>query len=106
MLLIIKNFRVTVIISCFEGMRIMDFVFWQNIISPHQSSVLKELSSKENCKITLVVEEEIPTWRKAMGWQIEDLGNVDIVIAPDKKKVSNIIDNKKDAINIFSGINS
>lgn len=50
----------------------MRFIFWQNIISPHQAFVIKALA--EQYEVHLVVERLSDPAREAQGWQQPDLG--------------------------------
>ena len=82
----------------------MQFVFWQNIISIHQSTFLSTLSNRHS--ILLVVEQRLDQERKGDGWNIPDMGKTKIVVAPDDKTIDNLILGNKDAIHVFSGINA
>ena len=82
----------------------MKFVFWQNVISIHQSAFLSSLSVER--EVTLVVEKDMDEDRKSSGWNIPDMGNVAIIVSPDKKVISTILQENKDAIHVFSGIDA
>lgn len=53
-------------------------VFWQNIISPHQVELLKAASKFS--KVILIVELEMYEFRSKMGWEVENLGGVEIIV--------------------------
>lgn len=80
----------------------MDFVFWQNIVSLHQSAFLSALSKKH--EVTLVAEKEIASYRLADGWNIPEMGNVRIVMAPNDVEINTIINANKEAVHIITGI--
>ena len=80
----------------------MKFVFWQNIISIHQSAFLKELTKEHD--VTLVVEYDLENERKKQGWNIPYTENIKIIVSPDKEIIYKLLDNK--SIHVFSGINA
>jgi len=79
----------------------MKFIFWQNIISIHQSAFLKSLAKHHD--VMLVVEQTIENERETQGWSVPDMDNVKIATKPDGNEISVLL--VKDAIHIFSGIN-
>ena len=82
----------------------MKFIFWQNIISIHQSSFLNALSIEND--VVLVVEKELATYRVKDGWDIPELGNVCLIKTPSVDEIDIILSKNKDAINVFSGIDA
>lgn len=83
----------------------MEIYFWQNCISPHQAAVINSLSSSHD--VTLITEEDLPDWRKEMGWEIPILGNTKLIVNPSNNEILDIINKShKKSIHIFSGINS
>ena len=82
----------------------MQFIFWQNIISIHQSAFLSALA--ENYQVTIVVEREIEENRKGHGWNIPSMGKSCIIIAPSNEQLRQLIKNNIDSIHIFSGIHA
>ena len=80
----------------------MKFVFWQNIISIHQSAFLKALANKHD--VTLIVEQSIKENRKVQGWNIPVMNKIKIIIAPEIIQINELLDNN--SIHIFSGINA
>jgi glycosyltransferase involved in cell wall biosynthesis len=79
----------------------MKFVFWQNIISIHQSAFLSTLAAKYS--VVLVVEKEFEEQRKDHGWNIPSMGKSNIVVAPSKDQIYELIKNNIDSIHVFSG---
>ena len=57
-----------------------NLVFWQNIPSPHQMPVLRELAKKGH-RVTLVVDQMELEERKNMGWKMPDLSGVELFTA-------------------------
>ena len=84
----------------------MELVFWQNMISIHQRDFLEALAMHESVKkITLVANEGISEQRKNMGWDIPELKNIDVIIAPGVEQVNAIIERYPSGVNVFSGFN-
>src|SRR5690554_4992013 len=82
----------------------MKIVFWQNIISPHQSFLIRELSYRHN--VILAVLEEITDDRIEQGWKRPDTGTAKIFFLETKNVAFKLLYNNKDAIHVFSGIGS
>jgi len=81
----------------------MVYIFWQNILSIHQSIFLSSLSNLH--KVILVVEKSIDERRLKDGWDIPDFGRSEVIINPNLEKINAILE-LENAIHIFSGINS
>lgn len=81
----------------------MRFVFWQNVISIHQSAFIKALADRHS--VTLVVEEAIAESRRKEGWAVPDMGNATIVISPSQDKIEALLADS-DAFQVFSGIDA
>jgi glycosyltransferase involved in cell wall biosynthesis len=75
------------------------FIFWQNMLSMHQSTFLRNLAEIHN--VILVTEVEIEPLRIEHGFYIPNHGKVQVVISPNKDEISKLC--KMDAIHIFSG---
>ncbi len=83
----------------------MDFVFWQNIISIHQSAFLEALAKQQGVgKVMLVVEHELTPVRKSMGWETPELNGVEVVMSPSDRQVTDIVFEKKHAVHVMGGI--
>jgi len=83
----------------------MQIVFWQNMLSYHQSAYIRALSNKKNIRVMLIVQEDIPEWRKDMGWNVPDFGNAKILIRPQNLEILGILKQSEDiSVHIFSGI--
>lgn len=80
----------------------MKFVFWQSILSIHQSTFLNALSKEHN--VTLVVERETDQVRKQSGWENPTLGCNRVIIAPDARSISKLIAETADHIHVISGL--
>ena len=88
-------------------MSYIQYIFWQNTNSLHQSAFFKALAEKNPGCVTLVVTEKLPDSRKEMGWFEPELPGVQVV-----KFLNNSFDwkmfikknNSKSCIHIFSGI--
>ena len=83
----------------------MQIVFWQNMLSYHQSAYIRALSNKKNIRVMLIVQEDIPEWRKGMGWNVPDFGTAKILIRPNNLEILGILKQSEDvSVHIFSGI--
>jgi|TARA_R100000479_G_scaffold33554_3_gene13957 glycosyltransferase involved in cell wall biosynthesis len=80
----------------------MKIIFWQNIISPHQSFLIRKLAERH--EVILAVLEEISEARVKQGWQRPDIGKANIVILKNQLIANELNERHRDAINIFSGI--
>lgn len=81
----------------------MTFIFWQNVISIHQSAFIKALSARH--RVILVAEAELDSQRAAEGWDVPSMGQATVFIAPDSQKINELLD-IPDAHHIFSGIDA
>jgi glycosyltransferase involved in cell wall biosynthesis len=83
----------------------MQILFWQNMLSLQQSTYIRALANKKNIRVMLIVQEDIPAWRKGMGWNVPDFGNAKILICPKKAEIFQILkETEHDSVHIFSGI--
>jgi glycosyltransferase involved in cell wall biosynthesis len=80
----------------------MKFIFWQNIISIHQSSFLRNLAEK--FQVDLIVSHQLDDSRRKQGWTIPDLDKVNISVAPDDSALMRLLASER--IHLFSGINA
>lgn len=81
----------------------MNFVFWQNALSIHQSAFIKALSKKHH--VRLVVESEMSPGRKEAGWHSPDMGDATITVRPSEGEIEELI-RLKDTHHVFSGIDA
>ncbi|MDR1544245.1 MAG: glycosyltransferase family 4 protein [Prevotellaceae bacterium] len=81
----------------------MLIIFYQNILSIHQSAFIRNIAEKHD--VTLVVQEKIEEPRKKHGWTVHDFGKTKIVVNPDDAVLNSFLE-QKDAIHVFSGIDS
>ena len=80
----------------------MKFIFWQNIISIHQSAFLNALSEKH--ELVLIVEKNLEKGRKEQGWSIPGLEKIRIITAPSENQMVELLNDE--SIHVFSGIYS
>jgi len=81
-------------------------IFWQGILSIHQSALLRNVANMPEFDVMLVVEQEADPERLAMGWHRPDFGNCKIIIQPSDRLIVNLIEQDiKETVHIFSGIN-
>lgn len=81
----------------------MRFVFWQNVISIHQSAFIRALA--ENNDVSLVVEKKIDNSRKSDGWSVPSMGNAKIVINPSDDDLKALLASSHTE-HVFSGIDA
>lgn len=81
----------------------MKFIFWQNIISIHQSAFIKALA--ENHEVTLVAEEKLDKQRVSESWNIPEMGNAKVVISPSDTEIESLLADEN-VNNVFSGIDA
>lgn len=81
----------------------MTYVFWQNVLSIHQSALIKALSKEHD--VILVVEKAIANHRLKEGWGMPSMGEATIIVAPNNDRIEEIL-NIKNCQHIFSGINA
>ncbi|MCZ2085283.1 MAG: glycosyltransferase family 4 protein [Flavobacteriales bacterium] len=80
----------------------MKIIIWQNIISAHQSFLIRVLADRHD--VTLAVLQNISDERQKQGWTIPDTGKAKIVWLKSKAEGFNLYRNNEKAIHIFSGI--
>ena len=80
----------------------MTFVFWQNMVSIHQSALIKACASRH--RITLVVPKLMENERLNDGWQVPDMGDAELVIEPTESEIEQLLHDND--IHVFSGINA
>ena len=82
----------------------MKFLFWQNMISIHQTALLNAFASKH--QVTLAVQRAFEEERTDSGWKIPDMGNVHLELSPDEQRIHQLILSNETAIHVFSGIDA
>lgn len=81
--------------------------FYQNMVCPHVSPLIKELSYQINIKVTWVVDTEILGYRKKMGIELTDCGLANVIVTTNAIQIKDIIINSDlDSIHILSGLRS
>jgi glycosyltransferase involved in cell wall biosynthesis len=82
----------------------MHFIFWQNFPNHLQSATLKALAEHDVTKVTLVTEDELPAWRKKVGWEMPDFGEVQLINRPHSSEITTLIQSDPaNTYHIFSG---
>ncbi|MEC5145323.1 glycosyltransferase family 4 protein [Chitinophaga sp. 212800010-3] len=84
----------------------MHIIFWQKIISPHQSSFLKALAKIDGIEVSLVVDEIMDRKRLGMGWEVPEMGRVNVLMSDNYTFIRQmVINSNRSTYHIFSGIN-
>ena len=68
----------------------MRVVFWQNILSPHQSAAIRALAAMES-EVVVVASEAMLSERKQIGWSVPDFGRANLVVAPAPEQIRSLI---------------
>lgn len=82
----------------------MEFVFWQNMLSIHQSALIKALAREHD--VLLAVQTDFEGERRASGWTVPDMGNARVLLSPDARTVEETVRAHPAAVHVFSGINT
>jgi len=81
----------------------MHFVFWQNIISPHQAPFLRALPDLKH-RVTVITQEAMSEERVNLGWKVPEMGAVKLIFSPKIECIQPIIsDAGEEAIHIMAG---
>lgn len=81
----------------------MKYIFWQNVISIHQSAFIKALAERHD--VTLVAEQTLDKQRLNEKWSIPSMGKAKVVLSPQRDEICRLI-GINEAHHIFSGINA
>jgi len=68
----------------------MRVIFWQNILSPHQSAAIRALAGIGS-EVVVVAAKDLTPDRKRMGWGVPDFGPARLVVSPDVEQVDALI---------------
>ena len=80
----------------------MKFVFWQNILSPHQCDFISTLANKH--EVTLIVMSKVDKHRQSQHWQSSYSDKVKVIVAPSFYHIlRELKTNQKDTFHCFSG---
>jgi glycosyltransferase involved in cell wall biosynthesis len=83
----------------------MQVIFWQNILSIHQSVFIRNLAEKVS--VTLIAEKEISAQRMQIGWQVPDFGAAELIVSPDNETFDRLCSNiGTDTVHVMSGIDA
>lgn len=82
--------------------KIQNIVFWQNILSIHQSAFVRALADWPGIRVTFAYEEDLPESRKAMGWTIPNYGAAQLVDVRDQVQWNRLVAlNDLDTCHVF-----
>lgn len=82
----------------------MRIVFWQNMLAMITAPCIKALSKMDGIEVVWVVVESLSDERKKIGWDLPDAGDAEIVCAPNRKKIEDLVRDRADeSVHIFSG---
>ena len=81
----------------------MHLVFWQNILSPHQSAFLRALAAAGH-EVTIITVESMTDDRRTLGWQVPDMGLCRVIVAPAVEQTRHLVNaNPQETIHILAG---
>jgi glycosyltransferase involved in cell wall biosynthesis len=69
----------------------MNWTFWQNIVSPHLSSIARAVASMPGQTVTVVAESELPERRRSIGWRTPDCSPASVLIRPTDEDVERLL---------------
>jgi len=82
----------------------MELIFWKHMLCHVQSSYIRELASTDGVDVTVIVDQEMLSFRADLGWQVPDLGRAKIVVNPDRTEIRKAIaGSSPDSIHILNG---
>lgn len=74
------------------------------MLSIHQSALISALA--DDHKVLLVAEHTMDADRIGTGWSVPDMGKALVIISPSEEEADKILDDYRDAVHVFSGINA
>jgi glycosyltransferase involved in cell wall biosynthesis len=82
----------------------MRVVFWQDILSLHQSAHIRALAARREFEVVLAAEAQIQAERLEIGWMVPDFGQARTLVAPDRAHVRRLIHERpQQSVHIFTG---
>lgn len=82
----------------------MEFIFWQNMLSIHQSALIQALARDHD--VLLAVQTDFEGERQASGWTVPDMGAARVLVSPSPQEVRETVHSHPAAIHVFSGIST
>lgn len=82
-----------------------NLVFWQNMPTHLQAYWIRSLAGQDGVSVRVILESEIPEWRKHMGWEPPDYGLCSVMVGITPKLADTVIrEAGSDAVHVFSGL--
>ena len=69
----------------------MKWTFWQRVVSPHLSELVRALASMPGQSVTYVAEYELRDMRKSLGWNTPDCSPACVLIKPHFSEIEQLI---------------
>lgn len=86
-------------------MKYQRIVFWQNMLSMHQSPYIRALAARGYEVIWVTDERFEGTERQKMGWVPPDLGSARLIEAPNDAEIATLVhENLDDSFHFLSGV--
>lgn len=67
------------------------YVFWQNIVSPHQVMLLEVMAHSGDIEVVLVADTDMSSDRTAGGWTVPVLHDVNTIIDPTHAAICDLV---------------
>lgn len=81
----------------------MRFIFWQNLISPHQAPLMDRLAAHGN-EVIIVSAEALSHERRSMGWTNPELNACKVIIDPSENELRALCrDATPDTLHVIAG---
>lgn len=68
----------------------MKIVFWQSMVTRHQSALVRALGEMPDVEVTYIAAEQVDERRTSMGWTAPGLGKATLLIAPDEHAIQKL----------------
>jgi glycosyltransferase involved in cell wall biosynthesis len=83
----------------------MEYVFWQNFPSIHQTAHIRALAERNDATVRVLFAEPVPQWRARMGWDEGSYGNADVTFVGDAREAcERLLAAPLDAVHVFSSL--
>lgn len=69
----------------------MNWIFWQNIVSPHLSPLARALATIPEQTVTVVAEDKLSEGRKAAGWSTPSCFPAQVLIRPTEADIERLV---------------
>ena len=84
----------------------MNWTFWQIIVSPHLSELMRALASMPGHTVTVVAQQELTERRTAIGWSTPDCSPARVLIGPRDAEIEELVGqgHGQESVHVLSGL--